>query len=100
MSRKKVSTTIYLEAGQADALKLIHSRTKIPVAEYVRQAADIVIQRCLADGVITAEELASIDERPPVLMTHSRIEEIVRAELERRAPPRVLEAAPVEGKVP
>jgi hypothetical protein len=36
MARRKVSTTIYITPEQSEQLKLLHSKTKVPVAEYIR----------------------------------------------------------------
>jgi predicted DNA-binding protein len=43
MSRKKISTTIYVTPEQADKLKVLHERTKVPVAVYIREGIDLVI---------------------------------------------------------
>ena len=43
MSRKKISTTIYVTPDQADRLKLLHERTKVPVAVYIREGIDLVL---------------------------------------------------------
>lgn len=40
MSRKKVSTTIYLDPTQDERLKALNRATKVPVAEYIRQAIE------------------------------------------------------------
>ena len=45
MSRKKVSTTIYITPEQADHLKLLHDRTKVPIAVYIREGIDLVLRR-------------------------------------------------------
>ena len=45
MSRKKVSTTVYITPEQDTQLKLLHSRTKVPVAEYIRQGIDLVLAK-------------------------------------------------------
>ncbi len=45
MSRKKVSTTVYITPEQDEQLKLLHARTKVPVAEYIRQGIDLVLAR-------------------------------------------------------
>ncbi len=45
MSRKKISTTIYVTPEQADRLKLLHERTKVPVAVYIREGIDLVLER-------------------------------------------------------
>lgn len=43
MSRKKLSTTVYLDADQVDKLKQLHLLTKVPVAEYIRQGVDLIL---------------------------------------------------------
>jgi predicted DNA-binding protein len=44
MSRKKISTTIYITLDQSDRLKLLHERTKVPVAVYIREGIDMVLK--------------------------------------------------------
>ena len=44
MSRKKISTTIYITPEQSDQLKLLHERTKVPVAVYIREGIDLVLR--------------------------------------------------------
>ena len=43
MSRKKLSTTIYVTPEQNDALKILHARTKVPIAVYIREGIDMVL---------------------------------------------------------
>ena len=45
MSRKKISTTVYITEDQNDKLKLLNKKTKVPVAEYIRQGIDMVLER-------------------------------------------------------
>ncbi len=45
MSRKKISTTIYVTPEQNDQLKLLHSRTNVPIAVYIREGIDLVLAR-------------------------------------------------------
>jgi hypothetical protein len=45
MSRKKISTTVYITPEQDEALKRLHARTKVPVAEYIRQGIDLVLEK-------------------------------------------------------
>jgi predicted DNA-binding protein len=45
MARKKIPTTVYLTPEQAEALKSLHERTKVPVAEYVREGIDLILER-------------------------------------------------------
>ena len=44
MSRKKVSTTIYITPEQAERLKLLHDRTKVPIAVYIREGIDLILK--------------------------------------------------------
>ena len=44
MSRKKLSTTVYITPEQNARLKQLHARTKVPVAEYIRQGIDRVLK--------------------------------------------------------
>ena len=45
MARSKISTTIYITAEQAERLKQLHARTKVPVAEYIRQGIDLILEQ-------------------------------------------------------
>ena len=45
MSRKKVSTTVYLTEDQVAALKTLHHRTRVPIAEYIRMGIDMILER-------------------------------------------------------
>ncbi|AKF06191.1 ribbon-helix-helix domain-containing protein [Sandaracinus amylolyticus] len=45
MARKKVSTTIYITPDQNERLKLLHERTKVPVAVYIREGIDMVLEK-------------------------------------------------------
>jgi predicted DNA-binding protein len=49
MARKKVSTTIYITPEQNELLKLLNQKTKVPVAEYIRQGIDLVLEKYKAD---------------------------------------------------
>jgi hypothetical protein len=44
MSRKKISTTIYVTPEQSEKLKVLHDRTKVPVAVYIREGIDLVLR--------------------------------------------------------
>ena len=59
MPRKKISTTIYITPEQNEALKLLNQKTKVPVAEYIRQGIDLVLERYkgLLPGQVTFDEL-------------------------------------------
>ena len=45
MARKKISTTIYITPEQNERLKLLHERTKVPVAVYIREGIDLVLDK-------------------------------------------------------
>jgi hypothetical protein len=45
MARKKISTTIYITPEQNERLKVLNDRTKVPVAEYIRQGIDLVLEK-------------------------------------------------------
>lgn len=35
---------MYLRQGQVDRLKELHARTKVPIAEYIREGVDMVLK--------------------------------------------------------
>ncbi len=43
--RKKISTTVYITPEQDEQLKLLHQKTKVPVAEYIRQGIDLILEK-------------------------------------------------------
>jgi predicted DNA-binding protein len=45
MGRKKISTTIYITPEQSERLKQLHDKTKVPVAEYIRQGIDLILKQ-------------------------------------------------------
>ena len=45
IARKKISTTVYITPEQDARLKLLHARTKVPVAEYIRQGIDLILEK-------------------------------------------------------
>jgi hypothetical protein len=45
MGRKKVTTTVYLTEDQVAALKELHHRTRVPIAEYIRMGIDLILER-------------------------------------------------------
>jgi hypothetical protein len=59
MPRKKLSTTIYITPEQNAQLKLLNQKTKVPVAEYIRQGIDLVLEkyRSHLPGQVTFEDL-------------------------------------------
>jgi predicted DNA-binding protein len=61
MPRKKISTTVYITPDQNERLKLLHERTKVPVAEYIRQGIDLVLEkyRGTMPGQLTLDDAAA-----------------------------------------
>jgi hypothetical protein len=59
MARKKISTTVYITPEQSERLKLLHDRTRVPVAEYIRQGIDMVLDHYRGDlpGQLTLDDL-------------------------------------------
>jgi len=45
MARKKISTTVYVTEEQEQRLKELSQKTKVPVAVYIREGIDLVIDR-------------------------------------------------------
>ncbi len=45
MARKKISTTVYLTEEQVYALKELHERTRVPIAEYIRLGIDMILNK-------------------------------------------------------
>jgi hypothetical protein len=68
--RKKISTTIYVTPEQADKLKLLHERTKVPVAVYIREGIDLVLRHYahLLPGQLSLVDSAE-SPRPPAVGT-------------------------------
>jgi hypothetical protein len=62
MSRKKISTTIYVTPEQAERLRLLNERTKVPVAVYIREGIDLVLRQY---GHLLPGQLALTPESPP-----------------------------------
>ena len=45
MARNKISTTVYITPEQNERLKLLNKKTKVPIAEYIREGIDMVLDR-------------------------------------------------------
>ena len=63
MARKKISTTIYITPEQNDKLKLLHDRTKVPVAVFIREGIDLVLDRYANELPGQLSLTQSIDKR-------------------------------------
>jgi hypothetical protein len=59
MARKKISTTIYITPEQNELLKVLNQKTKVPVAEFIRQGIDLVLEKYKSQlpGQVTFDEL-------------------------------------------
>ena len=64
MSRKKISTTIYVTPEQSERLRLLHERTKVPVAVYIREGIDLVLRQY---GHVLPGQLSLTGDEPPQL---------------------------------
>jgi predicted DNA-binding protein len=74
MSRKKVSTTIYITPEQADRLKLLHERTKVPIAVYIREGIDMMLKHYehMLPGQMSLEAAPSLSPTPPPVAVSRR----------------------------
>jgi hypothetical protein len=94
MSRKKISTTIYVTPEQDERLRLLHERTKVPVAVYIREGIDLVLRQYvhLLPGQLTlaaepSPPLASLaprEERGPASETVESVERAAAAPSSKR----------------
>lgn len=53
--RKKISTTVYITEEQNEKLKQLNNITKVPIAEYIRQGIDLILER--HKGELPGEQL-------------------------------------------
>ena len=45
MARKKISTTVYITPEQNELLKVLHGRTHVPIAVFIREGIDLVLEK-------------------------------------------------------
>lgn len=62
MGRKKISTTIYITPEQDEKLKLLNRKTKVPIAEYIRQGIDLILEQH-KEQLPGQQELFAFDRR-------------------------------------
>jgi len=62
MARKKISTTVYITEEQNDLLKQLNIKTKVPIAEFIRQGIDLVLDKYKKD---LPGQMSLIDSQPP-----------------------------------
>lgn len=55
---KKLATTIYITESQNQLLKELNRRSKVPVAEFIREGIDLVLEkhRDLLPGQLTLDD--------------------------------------------
>ena len=66
--KRKITSTIYLTEQQQSLLKELSRRSKVPVAEYIRQGVDMVLNknRHLLPGQMSFtldQQASSLDEK-------------------------------------
>ncbi len=63
---KKLATTIYITESQQQLLKELNRRSKVPVAEYIREGIDLVLEkyRDQLPGQLELESLLPGSEEP------------------------------------
>lgn len=42
---KKIATTVYITEQQQELLRQLNERSKVPIAEFIRQGIDLVLQQ-------------------------------------------------------
>lgn len=67
MARKKISSTVYITPEQNEQLKLLHERTKVPIAVFIREGIDLVLKQyeSLLPGQVTLIPEATPPSPPP-----------------------------------
>lgn len=45
MARKKISTTVYITEEQIELLRKLNEKTKVPVAEFIRQGINLILEK-------------------------------------------------------
>ena len=60
MARKKISTTVYITLEQSEKLKRLNEKTKVPVAEYIREGIDMVLEKY--ENQLPGHQMSLVDE--------------------------------------
>jgi len=60
MARSKSPTTVYLTEEQHRLLKLLHERTKDPMAEYIREGVDLILKKYRKD--VPGQQLSLVED--------------------------------------
>jgi hypothetical protein len=71
---KKLATTIYITESQNQLLKELNRRSKVPVAEFIREGIDLVLEkhRDLLPGQLTLEDALPAPTTPLQTSTSKR----------------------------
>ena len=74
MARKKISSTVYITPEQNDRLKLLHERTKVPIAVFIREGIDLVLKQYenMLPGQGALPPDASSSPAPPAVLPPRR----------------------------
>jgi hypothetical protein len=74
MARKKISSTVYITPEQNDRLKLLHERTKVPIAVFIREGIDLVLKQyeSMLPGQVALLPDASPSPTPPGVLPPRR----------------------------
>jgi predicted DNA-binding protein len=86
MARRKISTTVYITPEQDESLKALSGRTKVPVAEYVREGIALILAEH-RDLLEAQAELPHVTPRAPRAPA-SGTETAQRSLFDSPAPPR------------
>lgn len=89
MSRRLRQSTTYLRVDQVEALDAISRRTRVPVAEYIREGVDVVIEAARKRGLIETP-VAPVEARL-ALPSVTDLDESVERVLRRLLPPGLLD---------
>lgn len=65
MAGKKITTTVYITEDQNRLLKELNRRTRVPIAEFIREGIDLVLQRN-RQHLPGQLEFGSLDKNNPV----------------------------------
>jgi hypothetical protein len=84
MSRKKISTTIYVTPEQDERLRLLHERTKVPVAVYIREGIDLVLRQYMH---VLPGQLPLAPEGPPSALAAPASQQVPMPASEAKAAP-------------
>ncbi|RYE80314.1 MAG: ribbon-helix-helix domain-containing protein [Myxococcales bacterium] len=74
MARKKISSTVYITPEQNDRLKLLHERTKVPIAVFIREGIDLVLKQyeSMLPGQVALLPDTSPSPQPPGVLPPRR----------------------------